>query len=110
GLAAIRLRNEDFADAAGLALEALEHDMQLFRAHYHLGVALAHLDRPEEAVMAFETAAKLNATGAAPFYWLAHIAAKLLADTGLAKQYSERGRDVIRRRREDGARGQAVTE
>ena len=38
-----------------------------FSPHYHLGVALAHLDRPDDAITAFETSAKVNPNSAAPF-------------------------------------------
>ena len=43
GLAAVFLRHGEYEDAADWALCALEQDMQLFSAHYHLGVALAYL-------------------------------------------------------------------
>lgn len=103
GLAAISNKRRDFAEAANFALEALEHDMQFFRAHYRLGVALAQLDRPHDAIAALETSAKLNGRAAAPYYWLAQIAANQLRDAVLAAQYREKGREVIRgRRRGDG--------
>jgi tetratricopeptide (TPR) repeat protein len=98
GLAAVCLRRRDFAAAANYALEALQHDIQLFRAHYHLGVALASMDRPRDATAAFENAVRINARSAAPYCWLQRIAKKL-GDAVLAAQYRERGREVIRRRR-----------
>ncbi len=98
GMAGIHLRKSNFADAAGAALEALDQDMQLFRAHYHLGIALAHLDRPDDAITAFETSAKVNANNAAPFRWLARVAEEQLGDADRARQYLERGIEIARRR------------
>ena len=100
GLAAVCLRRSDFAGAANYALEALAQDMQLFRAHYHLGVGLAHLGRPQEATVALEASAKINPNAAAPYYWLQQIAESELADADLAAQYRSRSREIIRRRRE----------
>jgi predicted Zn-dependent protease len=99
GLAAIDIRRSDFSVAANFALEALDRDMQLFSAHYRLGVALAHLDRPHEAISAFEMSAKTNGRIAAPYYWLSRVAANQLNDPALAQQFRDRGREVIRRRR-----------
>ena len=99
GLAAICIQRRDFAGATELALEVLGHDMQMFSAHYRLGVALAQLDRPHEAVVALETSARLNANTAAPYYWLEQIAANQLDDPARASQYPKSGREIIRRRR-----------
>ncbi|MEX2310519.1 MAG: tetratricopeptide repeat protein [Pirellulales bacterium] len=99
GLAAIGLQRGDYEDAADLALDAIEHDIQLFRAHYHLGVALAHLGRPKEAVAALETAARIAPVSAAPFYWLARIAEKHLGDPSRSAEYRQRVREIIRHRR-----------
>jgi tetratricopeptide (TPR) repeat protein len=100
GLAAIALRRGDYAAAADRALQALEHDMQLARAHYHLGVALAHLDRPAEALAALENFARLEPTRAAPYRWMSQVAAKQLGDSARAAAYLKRGRQTIRLRRE----------
>jgi predicted Zn-dependent protease len=100
GLAAICVQRHDFAEAADWALQALDHDMQMFSSHYHLGIALAHLDRPQDAIVALETSARLNATAAAPYYWLEQIAANQQNDPARASQYRERGRVIIRRRRQ----------
>lgn len=99
-LAVVGLRRGDFPGAANFALEALTYDMQLFSAHYHLGVALVRLDRPQEAIVAFETATQVNPSSAAPYYWLSQIAGDALGDARLAAQYRGRGREVIRARRE----------
>jgi tetratricopeptide (TPR) repeat protein len=99
GLAAVYLRQGEFEDAADWALRALDQDMQLFSAHYHLGVALAHLDRPHEALAALETSARIEPSRAAPYYWLSRIAAQL-NDSVLAARYGELGRGTIRKRRD----------
>ena len=104
GLAAVCLQRRDFAAAANHALEALSHDIQLFRAHYHLGVALAKMDRPRDAIAALENAARTNAHSAAPYRWLQRMAERL-GDAVLAAQYRERGREVVRQRRERFERG-----
>jgi predicted Zn-dependent protease len=104
GLAAVCLQKRDHAVAANHALEALEHDIQLFRAHYHLGVALAKMDRPQDAIAAFENAVRVNADSAAPYRWLQRMAERL-GDAVLAAQYRERGREVVRQRRERFERG-----
>jgi predicted Zn-dependent protease len=98
GLAQIRHRLGEFEEAAKCALEALEHNMQLFTAHYHLGIALAKLDRPHEAIAALETAARIDANRAAPYYWLCRIAAEQLGDSSRASHYRDAGRRVIHRR------------
>jgi len=98
-LALIFIRLGDFEEAAGFALEALEHDMQLFPAHYHLGIALMKLHRTHEAVTAFETGAWIDNNRAAPYYWLSRIAAGELADANRELSYREAGRTVIRQRR-----------
>lgn len=99
GLAAVCLRRRDFVGAANYALEALDRDMNLFNAHYHLGVALSNMDRPPDAIAAFENAARINGSAAAPHRRLQRIA-ESLGDTALAAQYRERGRQVIRQRRQ----------
>jgi tetratricopeptide (TPR) repeat protein len=98
GMAAICIQRGEFEEAANFALEALAHDMQLFRAHYHLGVALSKLNRLHESIAALETAAKMDVNSAAPYYWLSRIAQKQLADPHRAAEYLDKGRAVIRRR------------
>jgi tetratricopeptide (TPR) repeat protein len=108
GLAAIRLRESNFADAAEAALAALEEDIQLFRAHYHLGVALAHLDRPNDAITALETSTKINPNSAGPYYWLERIANRQLTNLDLARRYRQNGRDRLTRRRDAAQRHRAL--
>lgn len=100
GLATICLRRRDFAEAADWALQALDRDIQFARAHYHLGVSLVHLDRPNEAAAAFETCSRLEPLRAAPFFWLARLSEVNLSDLPRAAHYRELGRQTIRRRRE----------
>lgn len=104
GLAAVFLRHGEYEAAADWALRALEQDMQLFAAHCHLGVALAHLNRPSEAIAALETSAKLDSSRAAPYYWLSKIAREQLGDAELSARYRELGRETIRQRRERSTR------
>ena len=99
GLAAVALHHGDFEAAAHWALEALEQNMRLFRAHYHLGIALVRLQRIEAAIEAFNACLQLDPTRAVPLYWLAQIAQDHQQDGALAAQYRERARDIIRRRR-----------
>jgi tetratricopeptide (TPR) repeat protein len=75
GLAVIALQRGQFDEAAGLALQALEHDMRFFRAHLHLGIALTRLGRSQEAMQALETAARLEPYRTAPIFWLRRIGA-----------------------------------
>jgi tetratricopeptide (TPR) repeat protein len=103
GLAAIELRRGQFEQAASSALEALENDIRLYTAHCHLGLALMHLGRPQEAIAAFETAAKINPTRVAPYYWLSRIVREQLGDRDRAAKYEATGRAVIRQRRSTSA-------
>jgi tetratricopeptide (TPR) repeat protein len=99
GLAAIELRRGQFEQAANSALEALEHDIRLYSAHCHLGLALIRLGRTQEAIAAFETAANVNPTRGAPFHWLSRIARGQLGDRDRAASYEATGRDIVRQRR-----------
>lgn len=99
GLAAVALRRENFESAVHWALEALKLNMQQFRAHFYLGIALAHLHRTEAASEAFATCARLEPLRAAPFHWLSRIADEHLGDAILATSFRERGQEVIRQRR-----------
>jgi tetratricopeptide (TPR) repeat protein len=99
GLAAIYLKHGEFEDAADWALRAVEQDMQLFRAHCHLGMALVQLGSPEEAIAALETAARVDPTRAAPYYWMSRISEEQLKDSARAARYHEQAREIIRQRR-----------
>jgi len=100
GLAAIFLIHRDYEDAVDWALRALEQDIHLFRAHYHLGEALAHLNRPEEALAALETAARADSTRIAPYHWLSRIAEEQLNDPDRSEKYRDLAGTIIRQRRE----------
>jgi tetratricopeptide (TPR) repeat protein len=103
GLATIGLRRGQFEQAANSALEALEHDIRLYSAHCHLGLALLRLGRPQDAIAAFEMAAKVNPTRAAPYYCLSRIALEQLGDRDRAAGYEAAGREVVRQRRKSSA-------
>jgi predicted Zn-dependent protease len=111
-LAAIRIRRGRFEEAANLALEAVERDIQLFAAHYHLGIALMNIGRGKEAITALETAAKMDPNRAAPYYWLSRIAAEQLGDSVQASRYRDAGRNVVRRQRKRRAmqHGEAIAD
>jgi hypothetical protein len=79
-------------------LEALERDNRLGRGHFHLGLALLQLNRPQDAQRAFETWAAAEPERAAPFRWLAHIAQHHFNDSSLAADYRSRARQVVRER------------
>jgi tetratricopeptide (TPR) repeat protein len=99
GLAVVALHHGEFEAAAHWALEALELDMRLFRAHYHLGIALTRLNRTEAAIEAFNACMVLEPTRAAPLRWLACIAEQQQSDAAPADQYRERARRIVRQRR-----------
>jgi tetratricopeptide (TPR) repeat protein len=100
GVAAVCLRHGEYEDAADWALRALEQNIQLFRAHYHLGIALAFLNRFDEAIRALETAAKIDPSRAAPYFWLSQIAKSSLNDPERSAQYRNLGREKCRQRRQ----------
>ena len=99
GLSAVALRRGDFEEAAHRALEALEHDMRLYPAHYHLGIALVRLGRAEAAGEAFLTCARLDPSRAAPFYWMSRIARERQNEIAAA-EYRNHGLEILRRRRQ----------
>jgi tetratricopeptide (TPR) repeat protein len=99
GLAAVCLRRRRFEEAADWALQSIEQNARIFRAHYHLGLALAGLNRPSEAMQALEMSAKVDSLRSAPYYWLAQIAQNQRGDAALAEHYRQLGRLVVQRRR-----------
>jgi tetratricopeptide (TPR) repeat protein len=98
GLAAVCLRTRQFEEAADWALQAVEQNVQLFHAHYHLGLALMRLDRPQEALQALENSARVDRMRCAPYYWLARVAELQLNSPDLAARYRQQGRDIVRDR------------
>jgi tetratricopeptide (TPR) repeat protein len=99
GLATVCLKEGQLEQAADWALQAIEQDPKLFRAHYHLGLALARLNRLDEALLALEMSTKVGPTRSAPYCWLSQISKEQLNDSARAAHYRELGRQVIHRRR-----------
>jgi hypothetical protein len=100
GLAAIELHTNAPEAAADNSLNALALDMKCGRAHYYLAVALTQLGRPQEALQAFESWAAVEPLAAAPYRWMARVCSHNLQDEGRSKSYRDRGRDVVRQRRQ----------
>ena len=105
GIAAICLLQGDYEAAADWALSAVEKNIQCSRAHYHLGVALSMLRRPEEALAAFEAVLRTDPHRAAPYYRMSRIALQQLNDPERAEDYLAQGRQLLRQRRERRASG-----
>ena len=82
------------------ALDALAQEMRFGRAHYHLAVALLHLDKPQEALRALESWAAVEPQAAAPYRWMARVYEQQLDDLPHAVASRAKGREVVRRRRE----------
>jgi tetratricopeptide (TPR) repeat protein len=100
GMSAICLIQGGFEAAADWALRALEKNMQFFRAHYHLGVALLNLKRPAEAITAFEASSRTDPSRVAPYHWMSHIAAHQFQDPERAEHYLAQGRQLLQQHRE----------
>lgn len=100
-LATCELGLMQYEKAAEFALAALEQDMQYAKAHYHLAIALVHLDRLTEAKQALEASSSLEPERLAPIRWLARLSSEYLANPEQAKEYQRRGREIIRSRRSD---------
>jgi predicted Zn-dependent protease len=98
GMAGVSLVHGEYEDAADWSLRALEQDMLLYSAHYHLGIALSFLNRPKDAMRALEASARVDPARAAPYYWLSRIAKDQLGDSASAARYREQARTIIRRR------------
>ena len=102
-LATCDLGLKQYEKAAEFALAALEQDMRCSQAHYHLAIALVHLDRLAEAKQAFETSSSVDPEFLAPIRWLARLSSNYLAEPEQAKEYLRRGRKIILSRRSDSA-------
>lgn len=100
GLAVVCLQLGRYEEAALNALAALDEEMRYGAAHYHLGVALLHLGKPDEAIHAFKSWAAADPQRSAPYRWMAHVCQEHLKDSTLAASYRRQGRDVVRLRRE----------
>lgn len=100
GLAAIELHTHAPEAAADNSLNALALDMRCGRAHYCLAVALTQLGRHQEALQAFESWAAVEPMAAAPYRWMARVCTHNLQDDVRSKSYGDRGREIIRQRRQ----------
>lgn len=100
GMAALCLYQGDYDAAADWALSAVEKDMRYARAHYHLGIALSQLNRPIEALAAFEACSRTDPNCAAPYYWMSRIAKQQMNDRKKAENYLAQGCQLMRQRRE----------
>ncbi|GAG76994.1 unnamed protein product, partial [marine sediment metagenome] len=87
GLAAVCLQLGRYEEAAMNALAALDEEMRYGKAHYHLGVALLHLGKPNEALHAFESWAAVDPQCTAPFRWMARVCQQYLNDSPQAAAY-----------------------
>jgi tetratricopeptide (TPR) repeat protein len=105
GMATLCLIAGDYEAAADWALSAVEKNMQCSRAHYHLGLALSQIERPAEALAAFEAALRTDPRRAAPYYWMSRVARQQLNDRERAEDYLAEGRQLLRQQRERRASG-----
>ena len=100
GLSAAKIHLGDPEAAAMHALDAIELSNSFGRAHYHLGVALVMLNRPEEAIGAFRSWGAVEPRAAAPYRWMAYVFQRYLHGPDQAKVCLRRGREIIRLRRQ----------
>jgi tetratricopeptide (TPR) repeat protein len=105
GMSSICLVEGDYEVAADWALSALEKNMQCSRAHYHLGAALSELQRPAEALAAFDASLRTDPRRIAPYYWMSRIALQQLNDRERSDHYLAQGRQLLQQRRERRASG-----
>lgn len=108
GMASTKLHMHEYEEAAVYALDALERDMRLAKAHYHLAVALYFLGKPEESLQALTTWSALEPRAAAPYRWMACVHRRMLQDSKQAESCLQKGRRVIRLRRDSIATGPAA--
>lgn len=99
GLASVNLHLGEYEEAAVYALDALEKDMRLGKAHYHLAAALYFLNKPQEAIQALSSWAAVEPHAAAPYRWMARVYRLLLQNLPQAEACLHQGKAVIRRRR-----------
>lgn len=99
GLASIKLQLGEYEEAAVYALDALEKDMRLGKAHYHLAVALYFLNKPQEAIQALNSWAAVEPYAATPYRWMARVYRQLLQNLSQAEACLHQGKAIIRRRR-----------
>lgn len=100
GLATVKLHLGQHEEAALHALDAIDKDMRLSKAHYHLGVALHYLNKPHEALGALHSWASIDPQAVAPYRWMARVHELQLHDKLQAEACRQGGREAILRRRQ----------
>ncbi|QEG36402.1 alkaline phosphatase family protein [Bythopirellula goksoeyrii] len=100
GLASVKLHLGRYEEAALHALDAIDKNRQQGKAHYHLGVALHYLDKPQDALGALRTWAAVEPRAAAPYRWMAYVYKHQLNDSNRAESCRKQGKEVIRLRRQ----------
>jgi Flp pilus assembly protein TadD len=99
GLAAAALGRGQFERAAELALRAVGLRGSYAEAHYHLGVALSRLGRPEDAAVAFRRSVALQPNLLAAYRRLLDLYDGPLADAKQAREVRLLAEQVMLRRR-----------
>ena len=99
GLATAALGRGEFEAAAEHALHAIALRGDVPQSHYHLGVALARLGRPGDAVAAFGRALKIEPALVAAYGRLVELYEGVLAEPARARECRRRAEDVMLRRR-----------
>lgn len=108
GLANVSLRRGDDDRAIDLALQALDVTLEWPAAHLCLGLALARIERPADAVTALETFVKLAPCRAAAAARLMARICEGAGDVAQAAARRERSRKLVRERRVQRARDSCV--
>ena len=99
GLAAVALATGRHEEGAELALRAIGVRADLPLGHYHLGVALTLLGRPQEAETAFRRALSIQPTLVAAMGRLAELYEGPLLDQRRARECRRQAREVMLQRR-----------
>lgn len=99
GRSAAALGRGQFEAAAEHALHAVGLRADFPRAHYHLGVALVHLERPARAAMAFRRCLNLDPDFLAASKRLVKLYEGPLANRELANRFRIEAEDSLMRRR-----------
>lgn len=89
GLAKSLIRQSQFEDAAGAALDAVALLHYNADAHYYLGEALFHLEMYERAAQAFEVVISIAPGNKKAHQWLVKIYTNHLVNPDKAKKYNE---------------------
>jgi tetratricopeptide (TPR) repeat protein len=97
GLATALLRQDRDQDAADASLTAVSLQHHLPSAHFHLGVALARLQRPVEAITAFEQCLVMKPDSPLVHQWLARVYEHSLNDHQRATHHADKARELANR-------------